>query len=184
MRLLLQELNYALRQLRKSPGFTATVVLMLALGIGATTAVFSIVEGVLLRPLPFRDPGRLVVLSDKVHGTDIGRDGSGAVAAPEIAVYDQDTRVFESMGGYTGGGYELSGSVEPVRVNGARLGAGVFRTLGIAPALGRVFTEREDDEREHVAVLSWPLWQSASIQIGEYSARASCWTANRIRSSA
>jgi putative ABC transport system permease protein len=160
MRLLRQDSKYALRQLRKSPGFTTTVVLMLALGIGASTTVFSVVEGVLLRPLPFRDPGRLVVLSDKVHGTDIGRDGSGAVAAPEIAAYAQDTRVFESMGGYTGGGYELSGSVEPVRVNGARLGAGVFRTLGIAPALGRVFTEQEDGQLEHVAVLSWPLWQT------------------------
>jgi hypothetical protein len=78
------DLRFVLRQLRKSPGFAATAMLMLAFGIGATTAIFSIVDGVLLRPLPFPDPDRLVVLGDKIEGTDLGGDGPQAVTVPDI----------------------------------------------------------------------------------------------------
>src|ERR1700723_4061087 len=80
------DLRFALRQLRKSPGFAITAVLMLAFGIGATTAIFSIVEGVLLRRLPFPDPNRLVVLADRLEGADMSRDGRGEAggAVPDI----------------------------------------------------------------------------------------------------
>jgi len=91
-----QTLRIALRQLWKAPGFTLTVVLTLALGIGATTAVFSLIEGVLLRPLPFRDSGRLMLIGDHLGG----RDGIG-VTAREIETYTAATTAFASIGGYT-----------------------------------------------------------------------------------
>src|ERR1700760_3921820 len=97
---LLLDLKFAFRQLRKSPGFATTAVLMLAFGIGATTAIFSIVEGVLLRPLPFPDPDRLVVLSDLLQGADVGGNGEAGVTAPDIRAYTRDMHSFTSLGGY------------------------------------------------------------------------------------
>src|ERR1700722_11371839 len=103
---ILRDVKYALRQFRKSPGFALVAVLMLAVGIAATTTTFSIVEGVLLRPLPFRDPERLVALGDRLRGTDIG---DVAVTAPEILTYTRDTHTFETLGAYEPIAYELSG---------------------------------------------------------------------------
>ncbi|MGO8720792.1 MAG: ABC transporter permease [Acidobacteriaceae bacterium] len=157
---LLNDLRYALRQLRKSPGFTVTAALTLALGIGATTAIFSVVEGVLLRPLPFRDPGRLIVLGDHLQGVQDFSQGQPVVTAPETITYSRDTRAFSSLGGYTTTGYELSGSVQPVDINAARLGAGVFPTLGVQPLMGRFFTRSEDEDSQQVAVLSYATWKS------------------------
>ena len=94
------DLRFALRQLRKSPGFTATAVLMLAFGIGATTAIFSIVEGVLLRPLPFPNPDRLMVLADQLQGADVGGNGEAGVTVPDIRAYTRDTKGFAALGGY------------------------------------------------------------------------------------
>jgi putative ABC transport system permease protein len=161
MQTLLRDLNFALRQLRKSPGFTATAVLTLAFGIGATTAIFSIVEGVLLRPLPFPNPERLVVLSDILQGAELGTGNNEAgVTAPDIRAYTRDTHSFESLGGYQTAAYELSGVGDPAQVNASRMTAGVFRTVGIAPLMGRTFTQQEDDQSQQVIVLSYSLWQS------------------------
>jgi len=91
------DLRIAVRHLLKSPGFTATAVLMLALGIGATTAIFSIVEGVLLRPLPFPNPERLFVLSDMLQGVEVGGSGGVGVTGPDIRNYTRDTHSFESL---------------------------------------------------------------------------------------
>ena len=154
------ELRIALRQLLKSPGFSTTAVLTLALGIGATTAIFSIVEGVLLRPLPFPHPDRLVVLSDILRGAELGGNNEAGVTAPDIRAYTRDTHSFEALGGYQRLSYELSGIGEPAQVNAARLSGGVFPALGVAPLMGRFFTQQEDDGREHVAVVSYTLWQS------------------------
>jgi putative ABC transport system permease protein len=154
------DLRIVIRQLMKSPGFTALAVLMLALGIGATTAIFSIVEGVLLRPLPFPHPDRLVSLSDVLQGIDAGGDGGAGVTAPDVKAYTRDTHSFESLGAYTQTGYELSGIGEATPVNGARLSGGVFPVLQVQPLIGRFFTQREDDQQEQVAVLSYSLWQS------------------------
>src|SRR3954453_6322424 len=93
------DLRVVLRQLAKSPGFAITAVLMLAFGIGATTAIFSIVEGVLLRPLPFPNFDRLVVLSDRLQGADVGGNGEAGVTAPDIRAYMRDTHSFQSLGG-------------------------------------------------------------------------------------
>jgi predicted permease len=154
-----QGLRIVIRHLLKSPGFTATTVLMLALGIGATTAVFSIVEGVLLRPLPFPHSAELVQLSDIVQGAEVGGNGETGVTAPDIQAYTRDTQSFESLGGYQQMGYELSGIGEPAQVNASRLSGGVFPALKVSPLMGRLFTQQEDDQKEQVAVLSYSLWK-------------------------
>lgn len=160
MREVFTDLRFAYRQLRKSPGFTVTAVLMLAFGIGATTAIFSIVEGVLLRPLPFQNPDRLIVLSDRLAGVDVGGNGEAGVTVPDIRAYTRDTRLFAALGGYQGAGYELSGAGEPEQINASRLTAGVFSALAVAPQLGRVFTEAETEQSQQVVVLSYELWKS------------------------
>jgi predicted permease len=157
---LLLDLKFAFRQLRKSPGFAATAVLMLAFGIGATTAIFSIVEGVLLRPLPFPDPDRLMVLADRLQGADVGGNGEAGVTVPDIRSYTRDTHSFTSLGGYQFAGFELSGNGDPAQVNATRMTGGVFPALGVAPLLGRVYTQQEDDQSQPVVVLSYGTWQS------------------------
>jgi|SRR5579871_3597750 len=149
----MRDLRLALRQLRKAPGFSVTIILTFALGIGATASIFSLVEGVLLMPLAFRDPQQLVLVGDRLgDGLQLG------VAAPEVASYARSARAFSSMGAYSATSWELSGGSLSQSVNGARLTAGIFPTLGVAPLLGRVFTQQEDDARVPVAVISYPLW--------------------------
>lgn len=150
---LAQGFRFAFRQWRKSPGFTVTVVLTLALGIGATTSIFSLVEGILLRPLPFSDPDRLVLLGDH-----LGSGLNTPVTAREISTYAKATSAFSSMGGYIGINYELSGGATPEGVFAARFTAGVFPTLGVRPILGRVFTQEEEDGHLPMAVISYALW--------------------------
>lgn len=154
------DLRITVRHLLKSPGFTATAVLMLALGIGATTAIFSVVEGVLLRPLPFPHPEQLVQLADILQGADLGGNGEAGVTAPDIVNYTRDTHSFESLGGYRPTGYELSGIGEPAQISAARLSGGVFPALQVAPLMGRYFTQKEDDQKERVTVISYSLWQN------------------------
>jgi putative ABC transport system permease protein len=160
MQRLLSDLKFAFRQLSKSPGFTATAVLMLAFGIGATTAIFSIVEGVLLRPLPFPDSSQLVVLSDRIQGVEFGGNSEAGVTVPDIRAYTRDTRAFAALGGYQNSGYELSGTGEPAQVSAARLTAGVFAALAVAPQLGRVFTNEETEHSQQVVVLSYATWKT------------------------
>ena len=150
---LAQDLRFACRQLRKTPGFTVTIVLTLALGIGATTAIFSLVQGVLLRPLPFSRPDRLVLLGDH-----LGDNASTPVTAREIAAYSSAAEAFSNTGGYIDASYELSGGATPERVNAARFTSDVFSTLGVSPILGRTFTKQEDEGHEPVAVISYSLW--------------------------
>jgi putative ABC transport system permease protein len=160
MQMLFLDLKFALRQLRKSLGFAMTAVLMLAFGIGATTAIFSIVEGVLLRPLPFPDSDRLVVLSDHLQGVKIAGGGDEVgVTVPDIIDYSRDTHSFTALGGYQGTAFELSGTSEPAQVNASRLTAGIFSALGVAPHLGRFFTAEEDQHHQQVAVLSYTTWR-------------------------
>jgi len=155
MHALAQNLRFAFRQLGKAPGFTLTVILTLALGVGATTAIFSLVEGILLRPLPFRDADRLVLLGDHLGG------GPGiSVTAREIGTYSNATQTFSSLGGFITTGYELSGGAQPEEVGAARLTAGVFATLGVQPIIGRVFTSQEEDAHHPLAVISYALWMN------------------------
>src|ERR1700719_3010563 len=153
MHALTQNLQFTFRHLRRTPAFTLTVVLTLALGIGATTAIFSLVEGVLLRPLPFQGADRLVLLGDHLGG----RPGI-SVRAREIETYTLATGAFSSLGGYITTSFELSGGAQPEQINAARLNSQMFPTLGVQPILGRVFTPQEDNARQPVAVISYTLW--------------------------
>jgi hypothetical protein len=153
---LAQSFSFALRQLRKTPGFALTVVLTLALGIGATTAIFSLVEGILLRPLPFRNPDRLFLVGDHIGGGP-----NTPVTAREIGTYSTATNAFSSLGGFATTDYELSdGVATPQEVRAGRLAASVFPTLGVQPILGRVFTPLEENAHQPLAVLSYALWTS------------------------
>ena len=155
-----QDVRHTLRQLRKSPGFTATAILMLALGIGATTAIFSIVEGVLLRSLPFPDPGRIVILGDVLEDSHCASCTHATVTAPDIRNYMRDTQSFAHLGGYQGAGFELSGTGTPAAVHATRMSGEVFAALGVTPLLGRAFTQQEDEQEQQVAVLSYGMWRS------------------------
>jgi predicted permease len=148
-----QGLRFAYRQLRKTPGFSLLLIFTLSLGIGGTTAIFSLVEGILLRPLPFNRPDRLVLLGDH-----LGNRPGTSVTAREIGTYASATEAFSDLGGYIGASYEISGGEIPEQLNGARFTTGVFRTLGISPMLGRTFTQKEEDGHEPVAVISYGLW--------------------------
>jgi putative ABC transport system permease protein len=152
---LAQDLRLALRQLSKAPGFTLAVVFTLALGIGGTTTIFSLVEGVLLRPLPFKDPERLVLLGDHLGG----RPGM-SVRAREIATYRRATQAFSTLGGYITASFELSGGERPEQIDAGRLDSATLTTLGVQPLLGRIFTPEEDDARQPVAVISYALWMN------------------------
>ncbi|HEY6250598.1 MAG TPA: ABC transporter permease [Candidatus Angelobacter sp.] len=153
-----QNLRFAFRQLRKSPGFSLTVILTLALGIGATTAIFSLVEGVLLRPLPFAVPERLVILGDHV-GRGTGNTSNLPVSPREIGTYSSATSAFSSMGAFIGISYELSGGAVPEAVQAERLTTSMFSTLGVSPILGRTFTQEEEDGHQQLAVISYALWR-------------------------
>ncbi|MGP8175774.1 MAG: ABC transporter permease [Terracidiphilus sp.] len=159
MNTLLQDIRYALRQLRKAPGFTLTAVLTLAFGIGATTAIFSIVEGVLLRPLPFPDPGRLVLFGDIPEGVGPA-EGTYAATAPAARIYTRETHAFSGLGAFQRTGYELSGLGEPAQIRAARLNASVFPALGVSPLMGRTFTQQEDEGSQQVVVLGYQMWHS------------------------
>jgi predicted permease len=150
---LTNDLRLTFRRFRKNPGFTVAIVLTLALGIGATSAIFSLVEGVLLRPLPFKDPDRLVVLGEHLGG----RPGM-SVRAVEIATYTGATQTFSSLGGYITASFELSGKQLPEEIDAARLSSAAFATLGVQPALGRVFNTDDENARQPFAVISYSLW--------------------------
>jgi putative ABC transport system permease protein len=149
----LRDFRYARRQLSKSPGFSLTVMLTLALGIGATTAIFSLVEAILLRPLPFASPDRLVML-----GEHIGGSPRTAVTARDIGSYTRQSSAFSSLGGFATFTYELSGTEPPERIEAGRFNASVFTALGVQPELGRVFTGQEEDAHQLVAVISYRVW--------------------------
>ena len=153
---LLQDVRYGLRRLRAAPAFAATVILTLALGIGANTAIFSVVNALLLRPLPYAEPGRLVTIEHRYPGLD---DMKAPVSAAGFADYQANTRSFAAMAVETGWGPNLTGVGEPERLTGARVSGRFFPTLGVAPLLGRALRPDEDQPgRNQVVVLSHGLW--------------------------
>ena len=161
MRAFLFDLRTAARQLGKTPGFTAAAVLMLTVGIGATVAIFSIVSGILLRPLPFPHADRLVAISDVIAGTSgpNGADGGSGSTAQDIQNEVQDSRSFASLGGWEDAGLSLSGDGSVAEnIMAAKMTSGVFPALGVTPLLGRVFTAQEDTGHAPVAVISYGLW--------------------------
>lgn len=170
MRSLFLDLKLAVRQLAQSPGFTATAVLMLAFGVGAATAVFSLVEGILLRPLPFAEPERLVFAGDQLAGSDWGDQPASLprITAPEARDYQGHTRSFVSLGAFNyPASYELAGVSQTTQVNVARTGSGVFATLGVRPLLGRAYTADEELQHEHEVVLSYQAYRKYFPGSGE-----------------
>src|SRR5215204_1774556 len=139
---LLATLRPSLRRLARAPGFTVVSILTLGLGIAGTTAAFSVVNAVLLRPLPYREPERLVQLWHTAPGLGIPQVEQSD--ASYIQYHDKATRSFESLASYRYSSANLTGGQDPERVTSAEVTASFLPTLGVVPALGRNFTEDED----------------------------------------
>ena len=153
----LQDVRYALRSLLKTPAFTTAAVLALALGIGANSAIFSVIEAVMLRPVPYRDSARLVLL------TDAENSENGGFLYKDFDAFKVQSRGFEDLAIYfRDSGYSratLTVANEPQQVQGAWVAANLFPVMGIGPEIGRVFTHEEEARQERVVVLSHHLWQ-------------------------
>ncbi len=150
-----QDLRYGLRMLSKNPRFTAVAVITLALGIGANTAIFSILNAVLARPLPYRDPDRIVMVAETI------RNWSNTSVAPANFIdWQKQNTVFEEMAAYVGDDYALEGAREATGLHGLRVSSTFFPILGVRPAMGRSFLPEEDKPgAERVVVLSHALWE-------------------------
>jgi predicted permease len=152
---LAQDLRYAIRGMRRDAGFTAFTILIAGLGIGASSTVFSVVNALLLRPLPFRDPGRLVWIANQEWSTQVSN----------FLDLREQNRSFSDLAGWSGGGtgdWQLTGTGEPERVTGVSVTQNLFPLLGVDPVLGRSFTEDECRQRANVpqaVLLSYGFWQ-------------------------
>ena len=157
MQTLRQDLRYGVRMLTKNPGFTVVAVLALTLGIGANTAIFSVVNSVLLRPLPYSEPGRLVQLWE----VDARKKTSEMPASyPNFADWRDQKNAFEEVAAYSDWTFNLTGTGEPERIRSAIISPAFFSTLGIKPIRGRIFLSGEDERgKDLVAVISESLWR-------------------------
>lgn len=153
-----QDLVFALRVLRRSPGFTAVALLTLALGIGANSAIFSVVNGVLLEPLPYADADRLVYIYSRFPTLEFDEFW---VSPPEYRELQERSRSFQSIGAWRTTRVNIAGAENPARVTAALVTAEFFTTLGVSPMLGRPFTHEEEVGGTDVALISHGLWQRA-----------------------
>ncbi|HZS07626.1 MAG TPA: ABC transporter permease [Blastocatellia bacterium] len=152
---LLQDVRYGLRMLLRQPGFTLIAIITLALGIGANTAIFSVVNGVLLRPLPYEEPDRLVLVNETATNF-----GEMSISYPNFTDWRAQNHVFEKIGVWNRENYNLTGSGEVERLRAAQMSADLFAALRVKAALGRVYTNDEDKPgAPPVVVLSHGLWQ-------------------------
>jgi predicted permease len=152
-----QDLRYGLRMLAKNPGFTVVAVVALALGIGANSAIFSVVNTVLLRPLPYKEPDRLVMVWEDASRHGYPRD---TPAAANYMDWREQNQVFEGMAALADQSFNLTGVGEPERIDGRRASASLFPLLGVEPLLGRAFTPEEDQPgANRVVIMSHGLWQ-------------------------
>ena len=142
-----QDVRYGLRSLRKNPGFAIVAILTLALGIGANTALFSVVNGVLLNPLPFHDPGRLVIFFGKTANFN-----KSTFSYLNFLDWQKQNRSFTAIGAFRPASFNLTGSGEPVHVRGERISAALFPSFGISPVLGLNFLPK----RIAAAPRPWP----------------------------
>jgi putative ABC transport system permease protein len=152
------DLRFALRQLAKSPGFSAVALLTLALGIGACAAIFTVVSSVLLRPPPFADPDRVVAVNE----TFLGGSQDFLVASGKYTDWQRQAHSFESFAATTGGGKTVTFSGEPIRLKGLLVSVGALQTLRVHPLLGRDFRPEDEPsglEASGVAILGHGLWQ-------------------------
>ena len=153
-----QDVRFTLRQMRRSPGFTSICLIALSVGIGANTAVFSVIQAVILRPLPYYNSNRLVLLTDPQNPQD------GGILLKDIELLQRENHSLEDIASYyRDSGWSrvtLTGTQEPASVQGGFVSANLFTLLGISPRLGRTFTSDEEARRDRVAVLSYGLWKS------------------------
>ncbi|MGH9663707.1 MAG: ABC transporter permease, partial [Bryobacteraceae bacterium] len=152
------DVRFAVRTLRKAPVFTVTVIAALAFCIGINTAIFSVVDTVLFRPLPFPDQERLAAVTEGVPGLGFP---VMPFSCPDYLFVAANNRSFAATGTYRTQSYEISGVGRPRRVTGARLTASLFAVLGVSPVYGRAFTQEEDEHSKRVAVLTYGFAQSA-----------------------
>jgi putative ABC transport system permease protein len=156
------DLRHAARMLVKNPGFTLAAVLCLALGIGATTAIFSVVNAVLLRPLAYRQPEKLVRVYTEFPTFPNGGLRRFWTSAPEFLDLRRDTNSWESLDAWSNDGATIAGLIQPVRVTASFLSGGMLRSLGVQPVIGRLITPADDDPSAPVvADISYGLWKSA-----------------------
>src|SRR5215471_10579342 len=175
-----QDLRYGLRILRKNPSFTSVAVLALALGIGANTAMFSVIEAVLLRPLPYRNADQIVRVASTWdrNGTLTNYSSS----PPDFFDWRDQNRSFSSMFAYQEREFALTGQGEAKLVRAAAATAGLFSTLQAEPILGREFAPEENRVgANHVVILSYGLWQAAFGGATGAIGKQSSWTASRTR---
>ena len=158
MQRLLQDLRFALRQLRKSPGFALTTILTLALGIGATTTIFSLVNAVLLRPLPFPQQDRLIWL--QIENRTSGAAVPGNISYPDFFDWRSQQRSFTAIAAYREDGLTLTGVGDAQQLTAETVSKEFFQVLGVRPQLGRDFRAEEEKPDVHAAILSHQLWQS------------------------
>src|ERR1044071_2499962 len=153
---MLNDFRYALRQLIKAPSFTLVAIITLALGIGACTAIFSVVNTVLLRPLDYSNPDRIVVIRE----TQLPQFPEFAVSPPNFLDWEKQTESYEYPAAYTGAALNLTGEGEPQRLIGVKATAHYFDVYGVKPVLGRMLLPEEDAVgKNHVVVLSYGFWQ-------------------------
>ena len=157
---LFQDLRYGLRMLRKSPGFTAIAIITLALGIGANTAIFSVVNAVLLRPLPFPKSDQLVFVTSKLEARP-GISTRFGISYPDFFDWRTNATSFTAMASYHGDSFTLTTKEQPLHLSGMTVSGDFFAVLGKNAFLGRGFTREEEKPGTHVVVLSHDLWQSA-----------------------
>ena len=154
-----QDLVHAFRSLRKSPGYAAVTILTLALGIGANSAIFSVINGVLLKPLPYPEPARLIFITSQFPTLGFPQFW---VSVPEFLEFRERNRSFEEVGGYRAGAVNLGTADQPRRVNSALVTSELMPVLGVQPLRGRLFTRADTlPGAEDVAILSSDVWQSA-----------------------
>jgi predicted permease len=159
METFMQDLRYAQRMLRKNLGFTTVAIITLALGIGANTAIFSVVNAVLLRPLPYREPTQLVRVYSEFPTMQLRKFW---LSPPELLDIQKEAKSWESIGGWAAGGQNVGTNGEPLRVTSAAITRGLIDTLGVQPAQGRNFMAEEDrNGGPNVALISYGLWQRA-----------------------
>src|SRR5687768_10481808 len=157
MSTLLQDLHYAVRILFKSPGFTAVALLTLALGIGVNSAIFSVVNAIVLRPLPYPDSQQLMVIWGNLHKTGLEEI---EISAPELKDFQQQCQAFDQIGAYSTLGLNLTGVDQPERLRGTAISSNLFTALGVQPHLGRNFVAEEDQPgSDNRVILSHSLWQ-------------------------
>ncbi|MGO9272812.1 MAG: ABC transporter permease [Terriglobia bacterium] len=152
---LLQDIGYGLRLFRRNPGFTIVAILALGLGVGANTAIFSVVNGVLLRPLPYPEPDRLMTVYESSPDFNLN-----SVSYPNFLDWQRDSHSFTDLAAYRGNDFNFTGLGQPEHLDGEYVTAGLLGVLGVHPLLGRTFEPQEDQEGAGgVVVLSYALWK-------------------------